>query len=198
MVTGRLPSDDTYIQADKPTTNYGAEKVMEVRPDNNADRRGLLTFNLSDIPTGAIITSARLYLYEQDEKPGQITYLYRVTRAWAESTATWGAPWTIPGGDFDQSIAYGLYLPNQKNCYASLDLTNLVQAWVNQDFPNYGVLLYSTGPNHIIQYTAKEETNNPERRPRLEVTYTMGFQRKSPGGNFMRGFLNWLIAFFGG
>ena len=140
-----------------------------------------------------------MYLYELDQKSGQVTYIYRVTTAWTESTANWNFPWGTPGSDFDQSIAYALYLPNQKNCSVAIDLTNLVQAWVNQTYPNNGMLLYSTGPNHIIEYSTKEEdTNNSNQIPRLEISYTMGSQPQSPEGNFIYGMLNWLFAFFGG
>jgi hypothetical protein len=50
-----------------------------VRPNNNADRRGLIRFDLSAIPANATITSAMLYLNETRQIPGQTTYLYRVT-----------------------------------------------------------------------------------------------------------------------
>jgi hypothetical protein len=168
---GLLPSDDTYIDGGSPTRINGADNKFEVRPDNGADRRGLLRFDLSSVPANATVTSATLYLYEGGNKTGQTTFVYRVTSSWNESTATWNT-WTVPGGDFDSSMAYFAYLPEQGNCMLTIDITNLVQAWANGTYNNYGVLLYSTGPNHIISYTSKEDTNSSA-WPKLYIVYVV-------------------------
>jgi hypothetical protein len=149
-----------------------------VRPDNNADRRGLLKFDLTSIPSNATITGATLYLYERGNKTGQTTYVYRVTSNWNESSATWDA-WSTPGGDFDASTSYLSYLPDQNNCMLTMDIANLVQAWVSETYSNYGLLLYSTGPNHIISYSSKENTNANE-QPKLSITYTVLSLTPSP------------------
>ena len=166
-----------------------------VRPNNNADRRGLLRFDLSDIPANAVISSAELYLYEQEDKLEQVTYVYRVTTPWTESGVTWNSPWTTPGGDFANSPAYALFIPGQSGCSITLDLTNLVQAWVEGTYPNYGVLLYSTGDSRVINYSSKEETGNPEQAPRLAITYSLA---RAPQQDFLPQFVNWLLDIFGG
>jgi hypothetical protein len=166
---GLLPSDDTFIRSDAPSNNYGSDNTFDVRPDNSADRRGLVKFDLTSIPSNAIITDATLYLYEKSNKPDQVTSIYRVTSDWTENTVTWQT-WNLPGGDFDSSLSYFTYFPDQNNCMLSINLTSLVQLWVNGTYPNYGMLLYSTGPNHIISYVTKEDTTASE-RPKLEVVY---------------------------
>lgn len=171
---------------------------MEVRPDNGADRRGLLRFDLSDIPSNATITSAKLYLYELDNKPDQVTYVYRVTTAWTETGVTWATPWIQPGGDFYSETAYALYIPNQKNCSVALDVSGLVQNWVSGRHPNYGLMLYSTGPNHIISYTTKEDAKNPERAPRLEITYTIDAASQPSFLETLLNFFNTLFSFLSG
>ncbi len=186
------------MDASKPGTNFGSDNKIQVRPDKGADRRGLIKFDLSDIPSGAIITGARLYLYEKSDKIGQVTYLYRITQNWSEGTTTWLSPWSTAGGDFDSSTAYALFIPDQKNCSISLDVTALVQLWVSNTYPNYGMLLYSTGPNHIIEYASKEETNNPEWAPRLEVTYVVNPINKITGLTTLRSLFGWILALFNG
>jgi hypothetical protein len=168
---GLLPSDDTYIDGGSPTSINGADNKFEVRPDHAADRRGLLRFDLSSIPAGTTVTSATLYLYEGGIKTGQTTYIYRVISDWNESTANWNT-WSVPGGDFDSSTAYFAYLPEQNNCMLTIDITNLVQAWANGTYNNYGLLLYSTGPNHIISYTSKEDADST-RWPKLDIVYVI-------------------------
>jgi hypothetical protein len=168
---GILPSDDTYINGSALLSNYGNDNKFEVRPDNGADRRGLLKFDLSSIPANATVTGATLYLYEKDNKTGQTTYIYRVTSNWNENSATW-LSWLLLGGDFDNSISYFTYLPEQNNCMLTIDITDLVRKWVDGTYNNYGLMLYSTGPNHIISYSSKESSTASE-RPKLNVIYTV-------------------------
>jgi hypothetical protein len=168
---GLSPSDDTFIRADNPTTNFGSDTVFEVRPDNSADRRGLVRFDLSFIPSNATISSATLYLYEKSNNKDQITDLYRVTSNWNESTVTWSS-WVTPGGDFDNNISYFTFIPNQNNCLLTMDITNIVELWVKGTYPNYGLLLYSTGPNHIISYVSKESGTISE-QPKLSIVYSV-------------------------
>jgi hypothetical protein len=171
-VNGSLPSDDSYIDQLQPALNHGADTTFRVRPNNNAERRGVLRFDLSAIPANASITSAKLYLYETRQIPGQITYLYRVTTSWSENTVTWNNPWAATGGDFDKSIAFASFMPDHANCMVTLDITTLVQRWVNRAYPNDGILLYSTGPNRSIIYISKENAIT-QQRPRLDVSYTI-------------------------
>ena len=175
---GALPVGDTYIDSGSPDRNYGSDNQFEVRPDRGADRRGLLKFDLSAIPANATISSATLYLYENGNKTGQTTYIYRVTSDWTESTVTWNT-WSTPGGDFDSSTAYFAYLPEQGNCMVTLDITNLVQTWSRGTHPNYGLMLYSIGPNHIISYSSKE-SGKPGESPRLDVIYAVPSSTPTP------------------
>ena len=197
-MTGRLPSDDSYIDANKSNTVFGSENKIQVRPDKGADRRGLIRFDLSDIPSDATITGARLYLYEKSTKADQVTYLYRITQYWTEGAVTWFLPWSSAGGDFDGSTAYALYIPDQRNCSISLDITTLVQLWVNNIYPNYGVLLYAEGPNHIIEYASKEEANNPDWAPKLDITYVVNVKQEKQPPEFFHILLAWLMDFLNG
>jgi hypothetical protein len=189
---------DTYIDNNKADTNLSTERTLKVRPNNDADLRGLLLFDLSDIPAHAEITSARLYLYEQDEKMEQVTYVYRVTSAWTESGATWNSPWVLPGGDFASSPAYATFVPGQRDCSISLNLTGLVQDWVDGTYPNYGVLLYSTGDSHVINYSSKEESGHSEQTPRLDVSYSIGTFARAPQPGLLPQLVTWLRSVFVG
>src|SRR5262245_3604143 len=54
----------TQIRSDFPGTNYGADPVLIVgRTTTPAVIRGLLSFNLSSIPPGSIVTSVTLMVY---------------------------------------------------------------------------------------------------------------------------------------
>lgn len=128
-----------------------------------------MRFDLSSIPLESMVSNATLYLFEIDKKLDVETFLYRITSQWDEGTTTWNSPWMNPGGDYDNSHAYASFYPNQSNCMLAIDLTDLVQEWVNGT-PNYGFLLYSIGPNHILRYASKEN-GDANQFPKLSVTY---------------------------
>ncbi len=131
----------------------------------------MLQFDLSHIPQNATVTSATLYLYERDNKSGQLTHIYRVTSDWNEDSATW-LTWILSGGDFDNSISHFSYIPDQRDCMLTLDITSLVQAWVDGTYANQGLMLYSTGPNHLISYSSKENSDASQ-QPRLDIIYSV-------------------------
>jgi hypothetical protein len=135
-------------------------------------------FDLSSIPSNATVTNAALYLYSKDNKNTQLTSVYRVTSNWSENTVTW-LTWTLLGGDFDNSVSYFTFIPDQSNCMVTIDITSLVQKWVNGTHPNYGIMLYSTGANHIIKYVSKEDGTASE-RPKLDIQYTLPTPTPTP------------------
>jgi hypothetical protein len=59
----------------------------------------------------------------------------------------------------------------------TIDLTGLVQEWINGS-PNFGFLLYSTGPNHILRYSSKENIAADE-HPKLQVSYSVPVLRSN-------------------
>jgi hypothetical protein len=159
---GLLPSDDTYIDGGSTTKNYGSDTQFTVRPDNGADRRGLVRFDLSAIPANAAITSATLYLYENGNKTGQTTYIYRVTSSWNESTVTWDS-WSTPGGDFDSGTAYFAYLPEQGNCMVTLYLSSLVERWTGR-IPITACFSIPPAPT-ILSTIPRRRVENPTNGP---------------------------------
>ena len=54
------PLGDTYTNSGDPTTNYGAQKTLDV---DAAKEITYIQFNLASVPTGASISQATLKLY---------------------------------------------------------------------------------------------------------------------------------------
>jgi len=86
------PSDDAYVVENRPTTNFGSENSLRVasRLDNN--KRSYLKFLLENIPIGAWILEADLWLYCYGSTLENVTDV-RCRQVendnWTELTITW-------------------------------------------------------------------------------------------------------------
>jgi hypothetical protein len=127
-------SADTCLIETSPNNNMGGQTYFNAGTNMQGKRnRGLVQFDLSDIPVGSVITSAVLTVsvvgVPTDGPNGSIFDLHRMLRAWGEGTelaiigagqgypattneATWNdrfafanAPWINPGGEPDADFA---------------------------------------------------------------------------------------------
>ena len=165
------PVADAYISQAAPATNYGSSTRLDVQnldaeiPD---DRRSYVGFDLSGIPSNAVITSAgfKAYLYEALGSSSVSVQLRRVTSAWAFSTITWNSR---PASNSYRTISVG----TQTRTYG-WDVTSLVQNyWINRDFgasPNFGLELRgpTSGDYYLRRFHSANSTTN---RPSLVVSY---------------------------
>lgn len=85
---------DCYMTQGSPTFNTGAATVLTIGwLASNDARRSLLQFNVSTIPTSALVASSVLTLV-RSSNDGTYAYNYaafRVLQAWIEGTGVWGA-----------------------------------------------------------------------------------------------------------
>lgn len=168
-----LPSDDAYIYHIKPDDNYGSEATIEIRPQFNAEMRGLVRFDLSTLPSNAVITSAHLYLNTIGSNNGQVNSIYRLTSGWREGTVTWNVPWRTPGGDYDADHLYSNFAIGSEACVIDVDISGLVAGWVDGTYDNFGILITASGPRSIVHYVSKDDPRNGDLAPRLDVVYTI-------------------------
>lgn len=155
--------------------------------------RGLIEFDLSSLPSGITITKARLGLNAlvRYGVPGPFTLsAYRLNRQWIEDQVTWnratslsGGFWEVPGaggvpddrlGSAAGTTIIGDALPQ----WYEIDLTSLVQDWVN-GIPNHGVLLVGSGPTTDVRLYTSEEPNT-NLRPYLDIWYYVGAPTSTP------------------
>lgn len=202
---------DTFITGGAPDNNAGGHPWFTVGTDGpfggNAVRRGLVRFNLSSIPAGAVVTSAVLRLtVTRVPATGAVNSnfdLYRLLASWGEGTnignagspamagqATWNArlfgsaSWTVPGAASDAaatasaSAAVGATL-GQVVAWSGAGLVNDVQLWVNTPAQNFGWLLMSQaeGSSRSVRGFAARESGVS--MGTLEVGYA------PPGGNVL-------------
>ncbi|MBK6429368.1 DNRLRE domain-containing protein [Candidatus Amarolinea dominans] len=187
---GFTDTQDTTIIRWQPTTNRGTFSLLTAgwRDDftNPAeDQRALLRFGLDTIPWSAPVRDATLSLYFQySSNPHPVRLkVYRMTRRWWEQQATWlqastGGPWQQPGADgletdrlTDPTITQGILQPNG---WVNLDVTALLQFWLDNPGQNYGVMLMIEGlDGQTVYYDMRSGTHwQVDTRPTLRFAYT--------------------------
>jgi hypothetical protein len=138
--------------------------------------RAVINFDLTYIPSGATITSAKLNLYGKGAMgtlPGNIgtnnaSLIQRVTSSWTENGVTWNTQPTIT----NQNEVTLPHTSNSMQDYLNTDVTDLVQDMV--DNGNYGFMLklINETVNNALLFCSSDDANF-SKHPTLEVCYEM-------------------------
>ena len=165
-------SADCFIDEANKDTNYGAETYIEVKSRQNKNERSLLTFDLTQIPSGSSVSSATLSLNAYTVPGTGRTYeAWRATTTWAESTATWNLPPNYAGSASASAGETSGWM-----AWSSATLTSDVQGWVTDSSTNYGWMINdsaesATGQGHTIDFYSRRH-GTAATHPKLTVTYT--------------------------
>jgi len=181
-----FPTDDVYIAEFFPTTNFAGVPVLFIgeylqhggAPDAY---RSLLKFDLSAIPPGNAIVSAKLNLYvgRKDKTDAQLSpqpvTLFRNLDDFSELTVTWNTqPSVTPTGILQNITDADLFN------YISIDVTDLVKSWFCGCNPNFGIELRGIEDiNDTIIAFAATGTANP---PFLEIEFQSLVGETGPTG----------------
>ena len=117
------------------------------------------------IPEGAFIDSATFFINVFSYN-GQTVRLHRITDPWIETQVTWNNF----GGSYDPTIESSFIADGSG--WRSVDITSLVQQWIDGIYPNYGLLL-EQGQTSLALYRSSEY-GTVALRPKLEICYTTG------------------------
>ncbi len=170
---------DAYLRSKNTGTNYGSTSPLQaggVSSGTNA-RRGLYRFELSEIPTNAVVQSA-IFSEVTSAINGSFNKalnLHQVTKAWIENTVTWSTPWTTGGGDFNATVIAATTVSTSGVTY-NWDISSLVQNWITTPVNNLGILQKSDEAGTTSQYASfytKEYTTTVASRPKLTITYVL-------------------------
>ena len=104
---------DAVILDDDANTNFGISEEFIAfywsRQGHNYEGRSLIKFDLSSLPSGKTVTSAKLSLYwDQLASAGQSgdndSKISRITSAWNENTVTWNTKPAISTSEFSPTL----------------------------------------------------------------------------------------------
>lgn len=191
------PAKDNTIFSESGSLSSGVGSALySGKINTGAFRRTLLAFDLSSIPTNAIIDSVQLELTvtQTPDTSLRLFRLYRVLADWGEGAsnspmgagapaqsndATWtntfypSSLWTAAGGDFAASASdstnvagFGTY------AWRSPGLAADVHAWTSKTVANYGWILIGDEPSltRSVREFGSRESGSP---PQLTVYYSV-------------------------
>jgi hypothetical protein len=178
---GYLGCQDTYIHQFAPDSRHCIEDQFRVGYDQTY--YGLMEFDVSSIPANAIVREAKLQLYATGWGGADITVsVHCVKRPVEFCEATWRQPrdgeaWGQPGC----SDPLTDFCPEAESSFTSwsirkwydLDVTSLVQDWIDGSRPNHGVVFRSLESTSSLWF-ASAENSDRLLRPKLVITYGPG------------------------
>ena len=179
-LNGYAGVQDAYIDTFHRDTNSG-DKGLQIKQDGQ--HRSLLHFDLSTLPTNAVIDAAELQFYVWNQSYAGRTLdvtAYALLQSWEEYGVTFnsrraGEPWAVPGADGIGTDRAGTLAATTRlttaNAWARLDLRTAVQGWVTDPASNHGVILIG-GPGAAVYFgICSSEYPSVPNRPKLTVTY---------------------------
>ena len=160
-------SDTTIYQDNFFNSNGAGDFFFAGNNGNNTSRRSLIRFDISSIPSGAIVTNVTFtaFMSQGNTQTVDVT-MHRLANDWGESTsdapgsegggapaetgdATWlqnffgTSDWANLGGDFESnaSATASIGANNQNYSWESIGLVNDVQSWLEGSSSNFGWVL---------------------------------------------------------
>src|SRR5579859_3083091 len=157
------PSADTFALSATPRANYGPSPLLPV----TSGATSFIQFNLSGLPANATVSKATLRLYVD-----------AVTGAGAFDVFAVNTPWTENSLNFTNAPTPGISATGSKpvsissaNCnqFVLVDITSLVQEWLNGTVVNDGIALKLTSAAGGFSFDSKESLLTSH-EPELEIS----------------------------
>ena len=150
------PSQDTFVSAGKPTTNYGVNPSLAVQSGNGGNT--LLQFNLASLPTGvnsSQVNNAKLRLFVSGFTTAGSFDIYLINGKWSENTVTYATAPPLGG-----LVTGGVGVPSTaKNTFIEVDVTSALQQWVSSPQTNFGLALVPSPFSQIsVTFDSKEDS----------------------------------------
>jgi Bacterial Ig domain len=169
---------DTTLRSDSGNSNQG--NVTSLLVDGSPDQSALLRWNLSSIPTTAVVSGVQLTFHVTDASTG--TYeIYALKRTFVEGQATWrratsSVTWQVAGanGANDrETTVLGTISATALGTY-TLDLNAAgvakVQSWISNPASNFGFVVLDYVPSDGL-VVRSSEVSTVSRRPLIKITY---------------------------
>lgn len=156
------PSADSMTVSGRPAQNYGTSGILAVQSGVTS----LIQFNLSAVPANVSLQKASLRLYvDAVESPG-VFDVFPVTAGWTENQVNFqNAPALGASATGGHPVSV---VRSSQNNFVLVDITALVQEWINGETPNNGIALALSGTAGSFSFDSKESLLTSH-EPELEL-----------------------------
>ena len=174
---------DALISSFEPSKNRGVYPDFVAKSwtvsGNPVDYRSLIEFDLSNIPSGAIINSAGLSLFSQEStglgshsttSGSNESVLSRITSSWNENAVTWNnQPTTTTENEVFLSESSGSIQD-----YLNIDVTNLIEDMIADSNNSHGFLMKLLNEQHYRSMVfAASDHSDSNLHPKLDICYSI-------------------------
>lgn len=178
--------EDAGLVQNDNTGTYGAATTFEVsKYDVSNHQNAVVQPDLSNIPAGATIVDAKLWIRATDTSGTPYTIsAYALLRNWVEAQVTWNSyatasAWGTAGAlnttTDRQAVATGSVSAPATNTYTSIDITSWVQEVVDGGITNNGVVLERTDAQNDMRYRVFASSEGTDgQRPEFVIEYITG------------------------
>jgi hypothetical protein len=166
-------SADTYADQENPDSSHGASEVLKVRSLGSKNARTYIFFDISTIPPGATVLSAKLNLYLLNPPASDRTYLCcRLDAAWNEGLLTWNKrPHSVSTYAASSTLS-------TSSGWVVWDVTAQVQKFLNgivgYEWDNFGWEVFDSSEDSSVAQEAvfsSKEFSEQDKRPFLIVNF---------------------------
>jgi len=167
-------TDDAMIKKNTPTQNYGSDAQLATFADFFLIdvRRALYRFDIASagIPASSTVVSAVARVFVVDSNDAASVSVHQITADWIEATVNWDNI----NADHDASLAGTIPAASPVGQYVEVNITALVQSWVNGSTANQGIMLKTqTNFSDLAEFTSKEY-GTASQRPELVIKIVDG------------------------
>ena len=169
------PVGDSFTNNQSPSHNYGAQQAVVVQQGATS----YIKFSLATVPSSVTVNKATLRLFVDNVTTNGSFDVYQVTGTWNESTLTYSnAPplGTSATGGHPVSITSA-----SMNQFLVIDITALVQGWLNGTITNNGLALALTTSGGAFAFDSKE-SQMTSHHPELEIALNGPAGAQGPAG----------------
>ncbi|MGC9934892.1 family 10 glycosylhydrolase [Priestia aryabhattai] len=166
-----LDVEDSFISSEYPSTNYSSSQyLVNGKHQTFGTTRSFLKFKLPTLPQGAVITSAKLSLYQYYNTINQAMVDIRpVTSSWNASTITWNNKPSVGSSVSNVTV--------QKPSWYEFYMTNQVKSWYNGT-TNNGIAIQFRDETQATKIFYSNDYVSPDLKPKLTITYSVPSEPK--------------------
>jgi hypothetical protein len=177
-VLARL-SDDAHASQSARTVNFGSAPTLLVQGPGPTASQAYVRFDLTTLPSGtrgADIARAVLRLWVAKVTRGGMLDVHSVRGGWSEGALTAA---NAPGRGRDELMGIPVS-PQDRNHFLVVDVTELVQEWLDRTLENNGLVLMPNVAGVSVEFDSKENAATSH-EPELEITLRATGSAGPPG-----------------